>query len=366
MGTVQLLPVAPVVTPGAPRSGAGVGLREAALPPADAGPAANGSRLLVALLREICAARGITLTAFSNDWIFHARQGGRSTYIFGYDLSLNSATAKLICKDKGATSELLGFHGVPRVEHRLFHGPQLAGYVPTEGNWRPMLEYFEACGGDVVIKPNEGTGGQGVFRARAAGELEVAVLRILERHRSLCLSPYEHISGGEYRVAVLQGRVQFVYRKDRPTLVGDGRRTLGELLFEQMRTARGCLSEALDVAAAAQSEIGIGRVPAAGEVVVLNWKHNLAQGAAPVLVNPAADEVRELCALAVRAAEVLHVTVASVDVVVTPSGAKVLELNSGIMMESLARELPEGLRLAREFYDRLLCLALKLDDEVPR
>jgi len=363
MAPVPLLPVAPPVTPGAPRSGAG--LPEVGSPSADSG-AANDSRLLVALLREICAARGITLRGFCNDWIFHAQHGGRSTYVFGYDLSLNSATAKLICKDKGATSELLGFHDVPRVEHRLFHGPQLAGYVPTQGNWRPMLEYFQACGRDVVVKPNEGTGGQGVFRVRTAGELEVAVLRILDRHRSLCLSPYENISGGEYRVAVLQGRVHFVYRKDRPTLVGDGRRTLGELLFEQMRTARSSLSEALDVAAAAQSESGIGRVPAAGEVVLLNWKHNLAQGAAPVLIDPAAEEVRALCALALRAAEVLHVTVASVDVVVTPSGSKVLELNSGIMMESLAQQLPDGRRLAREFYDRLLCLALELDDEVPR
>ncbi|MBI4623521.1 MAG: RimK-like protein [Verrucomicrobia bacterium] len=320
--------------------------------------------MIVSILKEICAARGIELTGFSNDWIFLLRRGGRSTYVFGYDFSLNSATAKIICKDKSATSDLLGFHGVPRIEHRIFHGPQLTGYVPLEGNWHPMLGYFEACGRDVVCKPNEGSGGRGVLRARTPAELEAAVVHVFEHNRSLCLSPYERIVG-EYRVAVLRGAVQFVYGKERPMLVGDGHRNVRELLLERLKAAGNFVSEIDGLAQAAKAGLDDAQVPAAGEEVVLNWRHNLAQGSVPNILDPHAPEVRAACDLALHAARVLEVAVASVDVVLTPAGPKVLEINAGIMMESLARNLPEGRRLARRFYDRIICAALEIEDEAP-
>lgn len=328
-------------------------------------PEYNSSRMIVVLLREICAARGIELTGFSNDWIFLLRRGGRSSYIFGYDFSLNSATTKIICKDKSATSDLLGFHGVPRIEHRIFHGPQLTGYVPLEGNWHPMLSYFEASSRDVVCKPNEGSGGRGVLRARTPAELEAAVVHVFEHNRSLCLSPYERIVGGEYRVAVLRGEVQFVYRKDRPAMRGDGRRSVRELLLERLGAAGNFSTEIDGLAQAAKAGLDYMRVPAAGEEVLLNWRHNLAQGSVPKILDPHAPELRAVCDLALRAAGVIDVAVASIDIVLTAEGAKVLEINSGIMMESLARNAPEGRRIARCFYDRIICAALEIENAAP-
>src|SRR5438046_2121066 len=85
----------------------------------------NTDRLLSTLLKEVAAESGIRMTAFSDDWIFCFQRGGATTYVVGYDFDINSATAKAISKDKAATSDLLAFHGVPRIEHRIFHGPQL-------------------------------------------------------------------------------------------------------------------------------------------------------------------------------------------------------------------------------------------------
>ena len=70
-----------------------------------------------------------------------------------------------------------------------------------------------------------------------------------------------------------------------------------------------------------------------------------------------------MCALALRAAQALEVVVASVDIVITPTGAKVLEVNSGIMMESLTRNHPDGWAMAYRFYDRILCAALAIETE---
>jgi len=329
-------------------------------------PEFNSARVMVAVIREVCAARGIELTGFSNDWFFHLRHGARTTYVFGYDFGLNSATAKIICKDKSATSDLLAFHGLPHVEHRIFHGPQLTGYVPLAGNWHPMLEYFERCGRDVVCKPNEGSGGRGVLRARTPAELEAAVVHIFERNRSLCLSPFETILGGEIRVTVLRGEVQFAYRKDRPALVGDGRSTVRELVLQRLQSSVNFAADVTGLAQAVKTEADYARVPADGEEVLLNWRHNLAQGSVAMILDTHDPEAREVCALAQRAVQALEVQVASVDIVHTPAGPKILEVNSGIMMESLARHHPDGRALACRFYDRILCASLGIDAEAPR
>lgn len=318
----------------------------------------NATRALVSILREICAAREIRLAAFSNDWVFCLQKNGRTAYLIGYDFGLNSATAKMICKDKAATSDLLAFHGVPRVEHRIFHGPQMSGYVPLEGNWRPMLDFFAQCGNEVVCKPNEGTGGRNVFRARNAAELEAAVMQIFSKSRSLCLSPFEKISG-EYRVAVLEGVIQFVYLKMRPALIGDGVRSVQRLLLDRMDEIPLSGEEIAGLETIAELEADLNRVPARGEQVTINWRHNLGQGALPQSIEPNDPRYGQIASLALKATEVLGVKLASVDIVETASGLKVLEINSGIMMESLVLS-PGGRELAYRFYDKIICRALEL------
>ena len=280
-------------------------------------------------------------------------------YVFGYDFGINSAAAKLICKDKAATAELLEFHGVPRIEHRIFHGPQLAGYGLPGGNWRAMLEYLAAHPGGIVCKPNEGTGGNAVFLIETAQQLETAVYHIFARTRSLCLSPFEEFPH-EYRVAVLRGRVEFVYRKVRPALVGDGRQTLRALLLAQLQSADDFPKEIAGLKPLSEMGIDWERVPAAGEAVEVNWRHNLGQGAQPELLAPDHPLWGPVTALAVQAAQALAVDLASVDIASTAGGLKVLEVNSGIMMENLIRVHPDGAAMAARFYERIVCLALGL------
>jgi glutathione synthase/RimK-type ligase-like ATP-grasp enzyme len=265
----------------------------------------------------------------------------------------------MISKDKAATSDLLGFHGLPRVEHRIFHGPQLAGYVPATGNWTAMQEYFEKCGRDVVCKPNEGTGGHGVMRAQTPAELEFAVHRLFQSSRSICLSPFERIEN-EYRVAVMNGSVEFVYKKQRPAVVGDGKRTSSQLILDQLAKAKDAGPTLPTLAELAESKFDLRRVPRAGERVIFNWRHNLGQGAAPQLLNADDPATAQISALALRAVSVLGIALASVDIVDTDGGLKVLEINSGIMMEALVRALPGGRSMARTFYERIVCAALDL------
>ncbi len=309
---------------------------------------------MVEILRGICQQRKINLTAFSDDWLFCLELRGKLRYVFGYDFGLNNATAKMICKDKAATSDLLCFHRIPRIEHRIFHGPQLAGYVSQSGNWQSMLDFLAAYPGGVVCKPNEGTGGNSVHMVKTPGQLEGAVYSIFSKNRSLCLSPFEDFEH-EYRVAMLDGSVQFAYRKHRPTVVGNGKRTIRQLLLNACATGDETSGSVASLKPLSEMQIDGNCVPHANEIVRINWRHNLGQGAKPELITADDPSWQEITDLAKQATAALDVRLASIDIAATQSGAKVLEINSGIMMESLYQSHQDGPNIARDFYDRIIC-----------
>jgi glutathione synthase/RimK-type ligase-like ATP-grasp enzyme len=73
---------------------------------------------------------------------------------------------------------------------------------------------------------------------------------------------------------------------------------------------------------------------------VLNWRHNLDAGARPVLLEP--GEAREASvAIAIKAAKAIGIRFASVDVIRVGGALKILEINSGVMMEALGKFYPD-------------------------
>lgn len=80
------------------------------------------------------------------------------------------------------------------------------------------------------------------------------------------------------------------------------------------------------------------------------WRHNLDAGAKPVLMQD--GDLRTACAkLAINAAKAIGITFASIDLVHVDGVWRVLEINSGVMMEALAKLHPE---LVQTTYDAAL------------
>ena len=300
----------------------------------------NRDRILVDVVRPLAAERGVEVAAFSGDWILRLSRGDRVEYVVGYGFPLNSSGARAVADDKAATAELLADRGVACVEHHLFLRPDLAGYVRDGGNWAAMRALGERWGWDVVVKPNDGTGGLGVVRVGSAAALEAAVHAGFAEHRALALSPFHEIET-EYRAVVLDGAVLLAYAKARPAVVGDGARTVAALAADA------------GVDASSLGPGALADVPARGERRVLDWRHNLGLGARPRPIEDAdvRDEVERLAA---RAARALGLRFASVDVVETAAGRAVLEANAGVMLEAYARAAPDGPDAARRVYGAAL------------
>ena len=309
----------------------------------------NSQRVMVKIIEEICTEENILCERFSYDWIFRLTKNGKTAPIFGYQFENNSATAQLICTDKCASSEILRSKGLPAVEHYFFISPDDLHYIGLEGNWPRMLELLKKYG-KLVCKPNEGTGGIDVFQVSSAVELELAVNSVFAHSRSLALSPFLPIDQ-EYRVILLNDQVKLVFSKTIQSLIGDGRSSFRQLLLQQNPS----LLET--VPTGEFSEDLLNKIPKSGEKIPLNWKHNLGQGAQPEILTDA-SLVAQLSDLALRAAEAVNVRFASVDIIRTGGEFKVLEINSGIMMESFARMNSRSYQIAKSIYRQALTALL--------
>jgi len=267
-------------------------------------------------------------------------QGEKKAFILGYQFGLNPSSVQQICTDKNIASEVLKQAGVPSVFHQCYMSPQLQSYIGVHGNWRSLLKELEKHQ-TLVCKDNYGTGGNQVYLVHNARELEAAASQIFAVSQAMAVCPYEEIEA-EYRLVVLDGEIRLAFTKVRPALTGDGVSTVGELFAGYIASGKGsgmAIPDASDLKT----------VPKAGESWLLGWKHNLGQGATAkeLDIETLESEVVSLVQSVYRA---LRIRFASVDVIRCKDGWKVLEVNSGVMMEHFAGTNEEYYQKAKAIY----------------
>lgn len=301
----------------------------------------NDDRVLVVAVRRFAADNGLTVEGRSHDWLMiMTAADGRRFPLFGYDIGLNSATTLRIANDKAATSDMLAAQGIAHIPHQLFLSPDLHVYTRGTGNWAAMTAAFNAAGQDVVLKSNEGTSGKDLYRARTQLDLERNAHALFRTERAIALSPFTPISS-ETRFVILDGIVRLAYTKGAPTLTGDGRTAMRDLLARAMMPEMGStLGAWLDDA----DMTDLDAVPANGAQLPIGWRHNLGQGGTIV---PVATDARG-ADLAIAAAAALNLRFGSVDIAhiaaIEASGEpcdQVMEVNAGVMLEHFARSAPD-------------------------
>lgn len=269
----------------------------------------------VRIIRELAEELGLEAESYSNDWGFRLRKNGKTRYVVGYHFPLNRSSAKELCQDKSLTYDALKSAGVPAVPHIFIPSASAGGSEDAE-EWRPLLSKFIRETGFVVVKDNYGTGGNRVFRC---DNVEDAVARIRDLHKIIygaAVCPWQEIHE-EYRVTMLLHEPQLVIRKERRyKMLPDGTKEY------------------------------------------LEWRHNLGLGAVAYRVTDP-DILRSVEEIAVRASRAMDISFASVDVVDTDEGLKVLEVNAGVMMEHFAGQDEEDYEIAKSIYRKALIKAFE-------
>ena len=296
------------------------------------------------IIKQICEKNNIELETFSDNWILKLKKNNQCKYIIGYKFGLNVDSNSGICNDKNAISEILTSFNIPNVKHEIFMSDKYYNFVSKEENLKKMYKLLEE-NNELVCKPNEGTGGNFVFHVTNKEQLKNISNDILSRYRSMAISKYIEIKE-EYRLVMLNKKVKLIYSKVRPYIIGNGKDTIQELynryIIEKNLLEKNCIKRE-----------DRNKILMPYEKYNLEWRHNLGNGSKSNL-DITEDIKNDLIKIATEVCNVLDINFASVDIISDGKNYKILEINSGVMMEYFSRESESNYLIAKEIYEEAI------------
>ena len=204
-------------------------------------------------------------------------QGRRGRLVQAAANDRDSAIGTMIAADKSVTNRMLSLLGFPGVVHRVVRDEEEA------------LRAARRIGFPLVVKPVASGKGTGVVAdVRSLDEVRAA-FRIARRHAPRGVLVERHVPGDDHRLAVHGGRFAWSVARRPARVVGDGRRSIAELIdAENARRASlpardRPLIEAIVVddelrGHLAKSGLGLASVPPEDSVVTLRSIANVSKG----------------------------------------------------------------------------------------
>lgn len=279
---------------------------------------------------DAAIARGIPYRRLNTGSLVMFGYGARQRRIIASETDQTKAIAESIAQDKQVTKTLLRAVGVP-----VPHGRMVAD---AEDAWSAALD----IGLPVAVKPLDGSKGRGVsVNLNSREEVVAAFAPALAESPEVIVE--EYIAGGDYRLLVVGDKMVAAARREPAQVVGDGVRSVGELIArENENPLRGeyhalPLSkipvDAVSLGVLAEQGMTLDSVPDAGRVARIRRNANLSTGGTAVDVT---DEVHPgIAAIAVDAARVVGLDVAGIDLIaqdisqpLETQGGGVLEVNA--------------------------------------
>jgi hypothetical protein len=278
--------------------------------------------------REAAAKLGGTWTSLGSG-IGEIEIDGRRTRVMENVSEVDDPVTLAVLHDKPLVHRLLKDEGIAVPRHAEF----------TIGEVAPAVAFLRSNDRDCVVKPAGGTGGgRGVTTGiRTLSHLARATAAAAVYGDELMIE--EQLPGDNYRLLFLDGEMIDAFVRRLPTVVGDGKRTIGQLIREvneERLQAGSDLSQVLlsvdfDVRRTlARQNRSLRTVPAVGQVVTVKTVVNENGGAD----NATATQL--LCPSIVadckRAVETLRVRFAGIDIV-TPDPTRPLADVGGAVLE---------------------------------
>jgi hypothetical protein len=219
----------------------------------------------------------------------------------------NNATASTLASDKYFTNSIMERAGAPTLGGEYFFLHQRHRNHRPAGHERDdALKYLAKLGGTAFVKPLLGSRGD----FAQAVENEAALVRYLDEvqryYDSVLIQRL--VSGSEYRIFLLDDEIVYGARKTPPSIVGDGVRSIRELLAAHNEAL---LGRGLSAVAACDRDAALEAVLTKNARWEIPGRMNLSAGGIMVLEVPPPEPALSLARKAVRA---LGLRVAAVDV----------------------------------------------------
>ena len=150
---------------------------------------------------------------------------GIKSYFLETAFDINEMGASRMARDKGYSNHFLKQYGYPIPQYATFGNHILDKYLGlNESGFQLGLKFCYKIGFPVIIKPNDGSKGSGVYKVSNKAEYELKANILLEKTRVMMVQKF--VQGNDYRILVFNGKVICAYQRIGLKLVGDGIKTI--------------------------------------------------------------------------------------------------------------------------------------------
>lgn len=315
----------------------------------------NDNKPFFKILDELCEEKSIKQEKISFGWIRKLTRNNESHSLVRYEFDINSAVSYEIAKDKYATYAMLKNNNIPIVEHQAFFNPVSRSNYFDE-NFRLILELSLKKYGKLVIKANDSCKGKDVYLFDNILD-GIAILEKMfkEGFPLVVVCPYIDIKY-EYRAVYLDDEVIYLYKKEKPYVIGDGIKSLSELIEKKKETA--------EIEIQIDKNLNLKYVPKRDEKIVISWKHNLSGGAGAIKITEDDEKYDEIVTLAKNAAKSIGIKFASVDIIEEKENNElsVMEINGSVCMNKFTELVENGYEIAKGIYSKAIDKMFNIDD----
>ncbi len=240
-------------------------------------------RRYLALIQQSVKIDDISFEEISPDYLYrvHLKQDQKSFIMHDVEIGLNNASAAKVAMSKSATYATLKRENIPSIEH-VFIMNSYSRFISGD-SFQLARELFYKWGEAVVLKQDNGSQGNNVYKINNIEDLIKQLQSIFSLQTNASISPY-YEAIFEYRIVTLLGEPKILLAKERTN----------------------------------------------------SWKHNLISGALSKDVE--ATKIPQLSKMASKVARAMELDFCSIDILETTSGLRVLEVNEQVMLDEYCKK----------------------------
>lgn len=285
------------------------------------------------IIKEICEEKNIKFNIISNNWVIILEKDNEKKYIIANNFPLNDQAVGKICDDKYAVYEIMQKYNIPVATHHI---------VFNNYNKEEVKKFFQKYDYNIVVKNNYGTCGNDMYHINNEQELFEKIDKLLLKTYAVVLMPYYDIKT-EYRNIMLNNTVELIYGKKKPIVIGNGKNTIYELLCQFNNEYFSKINNK-----------NLNTILPKDEIFEYNWQFNLSKGSMPFVLEDKINE-EKIKRMAKEISNILGLSFASIDIVELNDGRLLLlEVNSGVMMNNISKNLDSGRNIVKNIYSKAI------------
>lgn len=295
-------------------------------------------QLILPLLKEICVEEGINFIEEPTRGMYAVLifENGKNFYLKDINLNLNPVSSVRITKNKALTSFFLNQFGYNNPEYTMVYSREKCKKHNLQDTLKKGKIFAERIGYPVILKKNDSSKGNGVFKVFNQNEFDNAANIIFENSDTFQVQKF--YAYNDYRVVVLGNKIISAYQRVPLSVCGDGTSTILQLLENKQnyfdRIGRDTIIDFYneDTQSILKNEgMSMNTILPKGQTFILRSVSNLSAGGESLdVTNTIHNEYRDLC---VNIARDLNLSLCGIDIMCTNivgpvSDYIILEVNS--------------------------------------